>query len=249
VPSSPVVIAGALLLAYLAGSIPFSLILGRMVGGIDLREHGSKNVGATNVTRLLGWRWGAIALLLDALKGLVPTLVIPKLLEAQTVSSHVAVGCGVAAILGHMFSCFLKFKGGKGVATSLGVVSVLAPLAALAALGTFIVLFAWKRIVSLGSIVASAVFAAVQMFVLSPNPFGGSKLSLALFSLAVPGLVIFRHRANIGRLLRGEEKALRPAGVGTVAGPEPTIRPASDGNSGAEASNHSRRGEASSRPL
>jgi glycerol-3-phosphate acyltransferase PlsY len=247
VPSSPVVSAGALLLAYLIGSIPFSLILGRVVGGIDLREHGSKNVGATNVTRLLGWRWGAMALLLDALKGLLPTLVIPKLVDGA--SGHLAVGCGVAAILGHMFSCFLKFKGGKGVATSLGVVSVLAPWGALAALGTFIVLFAWKRIVSLGSFVASAVFAAVQMWVLSPQPFAGTQWSLALFSLAVPALVIFRHRANIGRLLRGEEKALHPVGPATAASlsPEPMIRPAGEGNSGSFS--QSGRNEASSRPL
>lgn len=211
-PSSPVAFAGALLLAYLIGSIPFSLILGRLVGGIDLREHGSKNVGATNVTRLLGWRWGAIALVLDALKGLLPTYILPRLVEPSESTVHLAVGCGVAAILGHMYSCFLKFKGGKGVATSLGVVCVLAPWGALAALATFVVLFAWKRIVSLGSIVAAAVFAAVQMALLAPHPFQDSTWSLAAFSLAVPFLVIFRHRANIGRLIRGEEKALRPVG-------------------------------------
>ena len=247
-PPSSVVIAGALLLAYLVGSIPFSLILGKVVGGIDLREHGSKNVGATNVTRLLGWRWGAMALLLDALKGLVPTLFIPKLVEGWVVSSSLIVGCGVAAILGHMFSCFLKFKGGKGVATSLGVISVLAPVAALSAFGTFVVLFAWKRIVSLGSIVAAVVFAVVQMWVMSPQPFAGNKWSLAVFSLAVPALVIFRHRANIGRLLRGEEKALHPVGAASAPAttPEPMVRPA-DGNPGS--SSQSLRGEASSRPL
>jgi glycerol-3-phosphate acyltransferase PlsY len=221
VPSSPVVIAGALLLAYLSGSIPFSLFLGRIVGGIDLREHGSKNVGATNVTRLLGWRWGAIALLLDAMKGLLPTLLLPLLVDASSSSrQHLAVGCGIAAILGHMFSCFLKFKGGKGVATSLGVVSVLAPWGALAAFATFVVVFAWKRIVSLGSGVAVVVFAIVQMMLLSPDPFAEPTCSLAMFSLAVPLLVILRHRANIGRLIRGEEKALRPAGpVATVTPP------------------------------
>lgn len=219
-PPSPAVIAGALLLAYLAGSIPFSLILGRLVGGIDIREHGSKNVGATNVTRLLGWRWGAIALMLDALKGLLPTWFLPRLIEGSTATPHLAVGCGVAAILGHMFSCWLKFRGGKGVATSLGVVSVLAPWGALAALGTFAVLFAWRRIVSLGSVVAAGVFAIVQMVLLSPRPFSEKIWSLAVFSLAVPLLVIFRHRANIGRLIRGEEKALRP--VGPSGGTTPT---------------------------
>ena len=220
-PTSPLVSAGVILLAYLSGSIPFSLILGKVVGGIDLREHGSKNVGATNVTRLLGWRWGAIALLLDALKGLLPTLFLPKLVESMGGTRHLAVACGVAAILGHMFSCWLKFKGGKGVATSLGVVVVLAPLAALAAFIMFAVLFAWRRIVSLGSVVAAGVFGAVQMVVLSPHPFSGGKWSLAAFSLAVPLLVIVRHRANIGRLWRGEEKELRPAGHS--AGTRPSI--------------------------
>jgi acyl phosphate:glycerol-3-phosphate acyltransferase len=216
VPPSPAIIAGVLLLAYLCGSIPFCLMLGRVVGGIDLREHGSRNVGATNVTRLLGWGWGGVALLLDAIKGLLPTLLLPRLVATSPGQLHLAVGCGVAAILGHMYSCFLKFKGGKGVATSLGVVSVLAPWGALAALVTFIVLFAWKRIVSLGSIVAAAVFAAVQMSLLTPRPFRGDCWSLAAFSLAVPLLVIVRHRANISRLLKGEEKALVPVSTASA---------------------------------
>jgi acyl phosphate:glycerol-3-phosphate acyltransferase len=220
VPPSPALSAGALLLAYVVGSIPFSLLLARVVGGIDIREHGSKNVGATNVARLLGWRWGATALLLDALKGLLPTWLLPNLIENSATTPHLAVGCGVAAILGHMFSCWLKFKGGKGVATSLGVVSVLAPWGALAAFGTFALLFAWKRIVSLGSVVAAAVFAVVQMVLLAPHPFSEATWSLAAFSLAVPLLVIIRHRANIGRLWRGEEKALRQ--VGAPAGTTPS---------------------------
>lgn len=209
-------IAGLLAAAYLAGSIPFSLLLGKAVGGIDIRRHGSGNVGATNVGRLLGWKWGIVALVLDALKGLLPTLLLPRLVPEATVQTHLAVGCGLAAILGHMFPCWLGFRGGKGIATSLGVVSILAPWGALAAAATFAVLFGVKRIVSLGSVVAAVVFAAVQMILLQPAPFSSSKWSLAAFSIAVPVLVIVRHRSNIVRLLRGEEK---PFSAGSASAP------------------------------
>jgi acyl phosphate:glycerol-3-phosphate acyltransferase len=206
-PASPLNIAIVLLAAYLAGSIPFSLWVGRVIGGIDLRQHGSGNVGATNVARLLGWKWGVAALLLDALKGLAPTGILPRLFADPAVANHVAVGCGLAAIIGHMFPCWLGFRGGKGVATSLGVVLMLAPWAALMAAGVFAVCFAIWRFVSLGSIVAAITFAVVQFLLLRPSPFSAATWSLAIFSIAVPLLVIIRHRSNIGRLIRGEEKS------------------------------------------
>lgn len=197
----------ALIAAYLVGSIPFSLLIGRWVGGIDLRRHGSRNVGATNVARTLGLKWGLLALALDALKGLAPVLLFPELFlgSEHSVLGHLRVGCGLAAICGHMFPCWLGFRGGKGVATALGVVAVLAPWATLAAFGVFAVTFAASRIVSLSSILASVAFAIAEFTLLRAEAFSGTNWSLALFSLAVPALIIFRHRSNLVRLARGEE--------------------------------------------
>jgi glycerol-3-phosphate acyltransferase PlsY len=199
--------AGMLIAAYFVGSIPFSLLIARWVGGIDLRQHGSGNVGATNVARTLGLKWGIVALLLDALKGLLPTWVLPLLLYPDgDAQAHAQVASGLAAIIGHMFPCWLGFKGGKGVATALGVVLVIAPLATVCAFGAFALTFAASRIVSLSSIVASAVFAIAEFVILAPSPFSAATWSRALFALAVPALIIVRHRSNIVRLLKGEEK-------------------------------------------
>lgn len=196
------------LTAYLVGSIPFGLLAGRWFRGIDLREHGSKNIGATNAARVLGARWGVLVLLLDALKGLLPTLLLPWLSADSVAFTHLRVVCGVAAILGHMFPPWLGFRGGKGVATSLGVVAVIAPWGTLVAVAVFAIVFAATRIVSAGSLAAAAALAATQMAVLRPLPFGGDHWSVGIFSLLAPLLVIVRHRENIVRLLRGEEKRL-----------------------------------------
>jgi glycerol-3-phosphate acyltransferase PlsY len=199
--------AGIVVIGYLVGSIPFSLLIARCVGGIDLRQHGSGNVGATNVARTLGLKWGIVALLLDALKGLLPTWGLPLLLFPEgDAHAHAQVAGGLAAIIGHMFPCWLGFRGGKGVATALGVIVVIAPLASLCAFGAFALTFAASRIVSLSSIVASSVFAIAEMVILAPWPFAAATWSRALFALAVPALIIVRHRSNIGRLLKGEEK-------------------------------------------
>lgn len=196
------------LLAYLAGSIPFGLLVARGAAGIDIRHYGSGNIGATNVSRTLGAKWGIAVLLLDALKGALPVLLIPRLFEASgsTWFDLLQVVAGVATVVGHMFPVWLKFHGGKGVATTLGVVSVLAPIGSIAAFVGFALCMAASRIVALSSIVAALVFAVGQMIILWPNPFDRAKLPLSMFSLAVPALIILRHGSNIGRLLRGEEK-------------------------------------------
>ncbi|MHC4874891.1 MAG: glycerol-3-phosphate 1-O-acyltransferase PlsY [Planctomycetota bacterium] len=198
----------AAIIAYLAGSIPFGLLVARVVAGIDIRQHGSGNIGATNVGRTLGAKWGIAVLLLDAAKGALPVLLIPRLLadDGSTWLVLLKVVVGVATVVGHMFPVWLKFRGGKGVATALGVVCVLAPIGSLAAFGGFALCMAASRIVALSSIVASLVFAVGQMVILWPNPFDREKLPLSMFSLAVPALIILRHSSNIGRLLRGEEK-------------------------------------------
>lgn len=218
-PWSAVLAIGA---AYLVGAIPFGLLTGKLVKGIDLREHGSRNIGATNAGRVLGTKWGLIVLLLDALKGLLPTLLLPLLVADDSARPHVQVGCGIATIVGHMFPCWLGFRGGKGVATSLGVISILAPWGTVAAFGTFVLVFVLSRIVSLSSLSAAVVFAITQAVLLGRSAFTEAGWSLGLFSLAVPLLVIVRHRENIGRLLRGEESRFRS---GSPQPSEPTEPP------------------------
>ncbi len=193
--------------AYLAGSLPFGLFVARAVKGIDIREHGSCNIGATNVTRVVGLKWGAVCFLLDVLKGGGPVWLLPNLLLVadDPARAHWQVAAGLLAIIGHMFPIWLGFKGGKGVATALGVVAMLAPQSTAITFCVFVMLFAIARIVSLGSIVCAITFAVLQMIQLWPQPFGFETWSIAAFSLAVPVLIIVRHRANIGRLLRGEE--------------------------------------------
>ncbi|MFM9964312.1 MAG: glycerol-3-phosphate 1-O-acyltransferase PlsY [Planctomycetaceae bacterium] len=196
-----------LLGAYFAGSVPFGLIVARVAKGIDIREHGSKNIGATNVTRVLGAKWGALCFILDVLKGALPVLLPNVLLASDDPQrTHWQVAAGLLAILGHMFPIWLRFHGGKGVATALGVVVMLAnPISTAITFGAFVVSFAVSRIVSISSISAAVTFAVAQMFFLWPAPFGSANWSIASFSLAVPTLIIVKHRGNIGRLLRGEE--------------------------------------------
>lgn len=211
----------AALLAYLVGSIPFGLLIARWVKGVDLRQAGSGNIGATNATRVLGRKWGIIVLLLDAAKGAFPTGSLPLLLPfSDDQQLHAAVLAALCAVLGHMFSPWLRFKGGKGVATAMGAVLVLAPTSCLIAFVTFLLVVVATRIVSLGSMTAALSFAIAQWIVLQPAPWSRLRWSLTAFSLGVPALIIFQHRANIRRLLRGEEHAFRKKSP--VVSPPPT---------------------------
>jgi glycerol-3-phosphate acyltransferase PlsY len=181
--------------AYVAGSIPFGMVLARLKG-IDLRQIGSGNIGATNVARAMGKGWAIAVLAADAAKGFVPVW-----LGRRFGLSAGAIACaGGAAIVGHMFTVFLRGRGGKGVATSLGVALALSPIAAAVGFGAYVLVFATTRLSSLGSLLGVWTFAL--LFALRERP------PLPLIVLAVGGaaLVTLRHHENIARLVRGEEK-------------------------------------------
>lgn len=197
-----------LVAAYLLGSTPFAYVAGRVLRGIDLREHGSGNLGATNVYRTLGAPAALVVLILDAAKGAVPVLAFPALTGAQ--GGWWPAAFGVSAIVGHVRPYGGLFRGGgKGVATASGAFAALAPLPFLVALSTFAVVVAATRYVSLGSMLGAAALALVVLVREGGrSPLGGLALALAAF-------VVWTHRANIGRLRRGEESRLgRPGGGG-----------------------------------
>ncbi len=184
------------MLSYLIGSIPTSLLVGRLVKGIDLRQHGSKNLGATNLYRVLGWRYAVPVGLFDMAKGYFPVAVV-----GPAVSGGVLIPllCGVAAVLGHMFSPFVGFKGGKGVATGAGVVLAMAPLAFLGAFGIWALLVFLTGYVSLGSVVAAASLPLLTVWLYPGRP------AVLWITAALGALVVWMHRGNIGRLLKGTE--------------------------------------------
>jgi len=186
-----------LLASYFVGAIPTSYLLSRLFAGIDLRQHGSGNLGATNLYRVLGWKYAIPAALVDIAKGVIPVLVFaPQVSDSQLF----ALGCGVAAILGHVFSVFVGFKGGKGVATAAGVMLGLAPLALTVAAVVWALLVKLTGYVSVGSIAAAAVLPlAVYLLEDSTSP------ALLWIATAIAAGVILLHRRNIQRLLNGTE--------------------------------------------
>jgi acyl phosphate:glycerol-3-phosphate acyltransferase len=189
----------SLLGGYFLGSVPFGLIAGR-IHGVDIREHGSRNIGATNVWRVCGWRFGLPVFILDVAKGIAATWV------GRFAAAHFAgpvdwclVVAAMACILGHSFPVWLRFAGGKGVATSLGAIIGMLPLASAIVFGLWAAVFALSRYVSLASIIAAAAFPVTAFFFHATPPVLGFAVVAAL-------LVIARHKGNIQRLLAGTER-------------------------------------------
>jgi glycerol-3-phosphate acyltransferase PlsY len=196
----------AALAAYLVGGIPFSYIAGKLAKGIDLREHGSGNLGASNTFRILGGRIALFVLILDIAKGLLPVLAASRFDAAGDEPVH-AIAAAAGAILGHLFSPYLKFSGGKGIATSAGAFAGLAPWACGCALAVFAAVFAARRIVSLASL-AAAVTLPIAVFVTPGFGLGERHDSVLWVTMIVMLVVIWKHRGNIRRLRAGIEPAL-----------------------------------------
>lgn len=199
-----------MLLAYFCGSIPFGYVAGKM-NGVDLREHGSGNIGATNAVRVLGKKWGLPVFVLDFLKGFFPVWLAFRFLPvsaSEDTRGVLIVLVGMCAVLGHTYTCWLKFKGGKGVATAGGVLVALVPGPAGLVILTWVLVFLGSRYVSLGSVVAAAIFpplVLIQMGYFSPGKAEAGSIPYVIFSFVIGLLVVLKHIPNMKRLIEGTE--------------------------------------------
>ena len=197
----------AVALAYVAGSIPSAYLAGK-TRGVDLRKHGSGNLGATNVIRVLGTKIGLVVFAFDVAKGALPVLLLPRYTVSNWPPIWVAIACGVGAILGHTRPVFLLFrKGGKGVATAAGVFLALAPIQTLLILIVFAVVLLTSGYVSVGSLICASLLPVLIAVTLGP------KSPVFTISVLVAAFVFWTHRANIGRLRRGEEHRFGKSGA------------------------------------
>ena len=206
------VLSISLVLAYFIGSVPFAYVYGKYFRKIDIRQHGSGNVGATNVLRVFGKKAGIVVLLLDILKGYLPVMIamhfvspLPVLSEGFAEALPVLVG--IFAILGHTFTVFLSFKGGKGVATSAGVFLALSPLTIACALLIFTIVVLITKYVSLGSMVAAVFLVITHLMIFlrsdSANPY------IFYFAILLSLFIIYKHKSNITRLIKGTENKIK----------------------------------------
>ncbi len=204
------------ILAYLVGSIPNSIIVAKLVKGIDIRKYGSGNAGGTNVSRVLGKRYGLLVIFLDALKGAFAVVVIARLYLGSFPFPNatpfddftlVQIIAGIAAVTGHVWTAFAGFKGGKGIATGLGVLITLITLDMLVAIGIFVVVVAISKYVSLGSVTAALSIPITMM--VRENVFGvniPNYHTILPFAIFISLFIVYTHRENISRLIHGEEK-------------------------------------------
>lgn len=192
-----------IVVAYLIGSIPTSVWVSKYFFGIDIREYGSGNAGATNSFRVMGSRWGTFVMIADMLKGLAAVklaYLLPFYVDDETARTGFQIGLGLAGVLGHIFPIWADFRGGKGVATLFGLVLGISPWTALCCVGVFLLVLYLTRFVSLSSILASIAF---PFFILVIFKFDNN--AYRVFAIAVALLVILTHQKNISRLLRGSE--------------------------------------------
>lgn len=210
------------ILSYLVGSIPTGIIISRLVKGIDIREHGSGNMGGTNVFRVLGWKFGLMVLLLDALKGVIAVVFIARLpMEVFPFTNAtpfddftlVQLIAGSAAMLGHVFTVFAGFKGGKGVATGLGILAAVTTVDLLIGIGLFIIIVSIWRYVSLGSMIGALSIPVT--LIIRENLFDAhieGYWTLLPFLIVISLFVVFTHRKNISRLISGTENKISFSG-------------------------------------
>jgi glycerol-3-phosphate acyltransferase PlsY len=206
-------------LSYLVGSIPTSIIVGRVSRGIDIRQHGSGNAGGTNVIRVLGWKLGVSVILMDMAKGLLSTMIIARMMYGSIPFENktpfddftvVQIIAGCAAILGHVWTLFAGFRGGKGIATAGGMLIGIAPVEVAVSFGVFAIVLLASHYVSLGSLSAAVafpltMFARQNLFLVDIEGYH----TLIFFSIAISLLIIYTHRTNIKRLLKGTENRMR----------------------------------------
>ena len=203
-----------LFLSYVTGSIPASIIVGKVFKGIDIREHGSGNAGGTNVFRVLGWKPALIVVIFDVFKGWLPTAIYAVQYFDHTPihdQGVVQILCGFASVLGHTYTIFAGFKGGKGVGTLGGMLIALFPIALPLCLLVFALTLILTGYVSIGSMLASASLPVFLFLLPVVSPLSPPSLSLLVFSLLVPWFIVFTHRSNIGRLRNGTENRFEKA--------------------------------------
>ncbi len=195
-----------ILLAYLIGSVPTALIISKRFFGIDIRDYGSGNMGATNTFRVLGSRYGTMVMAFDILKGMGAVALynfIPYYLHNDLERTNFMLGLGLAAVIGHIFPIFAGFKGGKGVATLLGMILAVQPIIAISCIGVFVLVLYLTRYVSLSSILAAVALPICVLWIWNEH-----EVLYRLFALLVAILVVFTHQKNIGRILRGVESRM-----------------------------------------
>ena len=207
-----------ILIAYLFGSIPVGYIFGKVLKGVDIRQHGSGNVGATNVFRVVGKGSGIVVLFLDGLKGYLAVKLIPVFLPGTAgpdgqPSIEFLILLGAAAVAGHIWTVFLKFKGGKGVGTAAGMLIALFPIALPFCILIFVLTLITTGIVSLGSMLAATALPITLFIIEGINPDAQISLTLRIFALMIPVFIIFTHRSNITRMREGTENRFEKARI------------------------------------